>query len=146
MIDKRIGGANIPAGPPVAAITQLYAQMGKKATVLDFTDEQLAKIRESYPIWTRYVIDAGVYPGQKEPINTIAQPNLLVVRKGLSEEVVYQVTKTIYENLPFLNNIHKATKAMSLEEALDGLPVPLHPGAARYYEEAGLDIPEELRD
>jgi hypothetical protein len=59
---------------------------------------------------------------------------------------VYQVTKTIYENLPFLNNIHKATKAMSLEEALDGLPVPLHPGAARYYEEAGLDIPEELRD
>lgn len=144
MIDKRIGGANIPAGPPVAAITQLYAQMGNKATVLDFTDEQLAQIRQSYPIWTRYVIQPGVYPGQKKPINTIAQPNLLVVRKDLPEEVVYLVTKTIYENLSFLNNIHKATKAMSLEEALDGLPVPLHPGAARYYKEAGLDIPDEL--
>ena len=50
----------------------------------------------------------------------------------MSEDAVYQITKTMYENLPFLQNIHKATKAMALEKALAGLPAPLHPGAARY--------------
>jgi len=50
----------------------------------------------------------------------------------------------MYENLGFLNAIHKATKAMSLEKAIAGLPVPLHPGAKRYFEEAGVKIPESL--
>jgi len=54
------------------------------------------------------------------------------------------ITKTIYENLGFLQAIHKATNAMALEKAIAGLPMPLHPGAARYYKEAGLSIPKEL--
>jgi TRAP-type uncharacterized transport system substrate-binding protein len=54
------------------------------------------------------------------------------------------ITKTIYENLPFLHNIHTATQAMSLNKALAGLPVPLHPGALRYYREAGIAVPEPL--
>ncbi|MDK2791802.1 MAG: uncharacterized protein PWQ25_665 [Deferribacteres bacterium] len=145
MMDNRIGGANIPAGVPVSAITQLYAQMGAdKVKVLDFTDEQLKQIRAKYPIWLRYVIPAGTYPGQKEDIKTIAQPNFLAVREDLPEDVVYKITKTIYENLPFLNNIHKATTAMNIKEALDGLPVPLHPGAVKYYKEVGVEIPQEL--
>lgn len=146
MMDKRIAAANIPAGTPVAAITQLFAQLGdKKVKVLDFSDEQLAQINKDYPIWTRELIPAGTYPGQSKDINTIAQPNLLVVRKDVPEEVVYLVTKTIYENLQFLNNIHKATKAMSLKDAIKGLPVPLHPGALRYYEEMGLEVPASLK-
>ena len=57
---------------------------------------------------------------------------------------MYQLTKAIYENLPFLQGIHKATKAMALEKGIAGLPVPLHPGAARYYQEVGIDVPSEL--
>jgi len=139
MMDGRVAGANIPAGPPVAAITQLYAQLGAdKATVLDFTDEQLAKVDKEYPIWNRYVIPAGTYPSQDKDINTIAQPNFLACRADLPEEVVYKITKTIYENLPFLHNIHKATEAMKLERATKGLPAPLHPGAEKFYREAGI--------
>lgn len=139
MMDNRIVGANIPAGPPAAAITMLYAQLGAdKATVLDFTDEQLAAIQKRYPIWNRFVIPAGTYPGQDKDINTISQPNFLACRADLPDDVVYKITKTIYENLPFLHNIHKATKAMSLERATTGLPAPLHPGAERYYREAGI--------
>ena len=52
--------------------------------------------------------------------------------------------KAMHENLPFLNNIHKATRAISLESALSGLPVPLHSGAARFYQESGLEIPGAL--
>lgn len=145
MIDNRIGGVNIPAGVPVSSITQLFAQLGAdKAKVLDFTDEQLAKVRAKYPIWVRFTIPRGTYPGQKEDIQTIAQPNFLAVRADLPDDTVYTITKTIFENLAFLNNIHPATKEMSLQKALDGLPVPLHPGAAKYYREMGINIPEEL--
>lgn len=139
MMDGRVAGANIPAGPPVAAITQLYAQLGaEKAVVLDFTDAQLAQVDKEYPIWNRYVIPAGTYPSQEKDINTIAQPNFLACRADLPDEVVYKITKTIYENLPFLHNIHKATEAMKLERATKGLPTPLHPGAEKYYREAGV--------
>ncbi len=139
MMDGRIVAANIPAGPPAAAITQLYAQLGSDdVTVLDFTDEQLETINTDYPIWNRYVIKAGTYPSQEKDINTISQPNFLACRADLPEETVYQITKTIYENLPFLHNIHKATMAMSLERATKGLPAPLHPGAEKYYREAGI--------
>ena len=139
-----IEGMNIPSGVPTSAITRAYASLGSDMTVLDFTDEQIKKANGSYKLWTRYVIPANTYPGQAKDINTMAQPNFLAVRDDLSEEDVYLLTKTIYENLPFLNGIHKATKAMSLEKAIEGLPLPLHPGAARYYKEAGLTIPEHL--
>lgn len=145
MIDGRSVGANLPAGPPVAAVTQLFAQLGEdKVTVLDFTDEQMEQVRNRYPIWVRYVVPAGTYPGQSKDINTIAQPNFLACEPDLPEETVYLITKTIYENLPFLHNIHKATEAMKLEKAIGGLPVPLHPGAAKYYKEQGIEIPEYL--
>ena len=145
MMDGRIAGMNTPAGPPVAAVTQLYAQLGeKKIRVLDITDDQLAKIQKQYPIWNRFVVKAGTYPGQKADINTISQPNFLAAQPDVPEETIYLITKTVYENLPFLNNIHKATMAMSLERAISGLPVPLHPGAAKYYKEMGIAIPAEL--
>ncbi len=139
MMDGRIAGANIPAGVPAAAITQLYAQMGADdATVLDFTDEQLKAIQKDYPIWNRFVIPAKTYPSQEKDINTIAQPNFLACRADLPDETVYLITKTIYENLPFLHNIHSATEAMSLEKATEGLPAPLHPGAEKYFREVGV--------
>jgi len=50
----------------------------------------------------------------------------------------------LYENLGYLSAIHKATKVMAIEKAIAGLPVPLHPGAARYYREQGIKIPAEL--
>jgi TRAP transporter TAXI family solute receptor len=145
MMDGRISGMNTPAGPPVAAVTQLFAQTGaKNVKVLDFSDIQMKTVQSKYPIWNRFVIPAGTYPGQKKDINTISQPNFLAVVPDLSEDTVYLITKTIYENLPFLHNIHKATKAMSLERAVNGLPVPLHPGALKYYKEKGIQIPESL--
>ena len=73
-----------------------------------------------------------------KPITTIAQPNFLAVRDDVSDEDVYQLTKAIYENLTFLQSIHKVTKAMALEKAIAGLPVPLHPGAAKFYRERVL--------
>ncbi|XPV75826.1 MAG: TAXI family TRAP transporter solute-binding subunit [Desulfovibrio sp.] len=140
----QVSGMSTPSGVPTGAVTRALAAMGNKATMLNFTDEQMEKANGGSGLWTRFVIPSGTYPGQTEAINTIAQPNFLAVRADISDETVYQITKTIYENLPFLQAIHKATKAMSTDKAIVGLPVPLHPGAARYYREIGLTIPESL--
>jgi len=143
--DGKIDGMNIPSGPPTSAITNAYASIGAdKIKHLQFSDDDLKKISSAYPVWTRYVIKANTYPGQKEDINTIAQPNLLVVTKDTPDETVYLLTKTMYENLPFLNTVHKATKVMDIKQAISGLPMPLHPGAAKYYKEQGINIPDRL--
>lgn len=139
-----IDGMNIPAGVPASAVTRAYANVGGEITTLDVTDEQLKQINSEFELWSPYTIPAETYPNQAKPINTIAQPNILAVRADVPEEDVYQIVKTMYANLPFLNNIHPATKAMALEKAIAGLPMPLHPGAARFYREKGLEIPDRL--
>lgn len=140
----QVAGISTPAGVPVGAVTQLMAAAGGSVAPLDFTDEQVAKANGEMDLWSRYTIPAGTYPGQEQDWNTIAQPNFLAVHAEVPEEHVYLITKTIYENLPFLQAIHPATKAMALDKAISGLPAPLHPGAARYYEEQGVTIPEKL--
>ena len=143
--DGKIDGMNTPSGPPTSAVTNAFASIGNdKIRVLDFNDKDLKAINDNYPVWTPFKIKAGTYPGQDKDINTIAQPNLLVVTKDTPEETVYLLTKTIYENLPFLNTVHKATKAMSIQKAIAGLPMPLHPGAAKFYKEQGIKIPAAL--
>lgn len=142
-----ISGMNTPAGPPVPAVTRVATALGDRIRLLDFTREQMAEANKAagLDLWTRYTIPPNTYPGQDIQIETMAQPNFLAVRDDVDNESVYLITKTIYENLPFLQGIHKATKVMSLQKALDGLPFPLHPGAARYYEEAGITIPDKLK-
>jgi len=142
-----ISGMNIPAGPPVAAITRVAAALEGKIRILDFTDQQMADANKAagLDLWTRYTIPASTYPGQDKAVEAMAQPNFLAVRSDVDDEAVYLITKTIYENLPFLQGIHKATRAMSLQKAINGLPFPLHAGAARYYEEVGLTIPDSLK-
>ncbi|MEZ5798107.1 MAG: TAXI family TRAP transporter solute-binding subunit [Paracoccaceae bacterium] len=84
------------------------------------------------------VIPAGTYEGQAADVQTLAVGNFFLTHADMDEETVYQMTKLMFENLPELVAAHKAAGAISLEHALDGMPVPLHPGAERYYREAGL--------
>lgn len=138
--------AGLPSGPPTGAITKLMATNEGEFTILDVTAEELAAMDGGRNLWVPYTIAAGTYPGQDKDVNTIAQPNFLAVNADVDEEHVYMLTKTMYENLPFLQAIHPATNAMAVEKAMAGLPVPLHPGAQRYYEEVGLSIPDHLKN
>lgn len=144
MRDGRLHGGSLPAGVPVTAITDMYAS-GVRADVLDVSDEQLESINEHFNVFFRYNIPAGTYPRKEEDIQTIAQSNFLATDKELDDEIIYLLTKTLYENLEFMYEVHNSAREMSLEAALNGLSVPLHPGAYKYYEEQGIDIPEELR-
>ncbi|MFT6095068.1 MAG: TRAP transporter TAXI family solute receptor [Pseudohongiellaceae bacterium] len=142
--DGNIVGMNIPAGAPVSSITQAYAMLGDRLTILNWTQETLDKLNAKYPLWDWYDFPPGTYPNQTKLIRTIGSPNVLVTRSDIPEDVVYNVTKVIWENLATLQEIHGATKDMRLEIAIDGLGAPLHPGAIRYYREVGLEIPERL--
>lgn len=139
-----LAAANLPAGPPVGAVTRAFAATSGDLKLLSFTDEHLLRANTPNALWTRYVIPASTYPGQNEDVQTLGQPNFLAVHENTPDEDVYRIVSTVYENLLFLQAIHKATADMSLENALPGLPVPLHPGAVRFYTDAGLTITRDL--
>ncbi len=142
--DGNIVGMNVPAGAPVSAITQAFALQGDRITILDFSEAEMQAINQEYPLWDFYDLPVDFYPNQKKAVRTAYSPNILVVRDDVDEELVYQLTKILWDSLPVLQDIHSATKEMSLAGALKGIAVPLHPGALRYYREQGMSIPEHL--
>ena len=142
--DGNIVGMNIPAGAPVSAVTRAFAQMGNDISILEFTEDELNALNRRDSLWDFYTLDTGLYPYQEKPITTVSSSNVLVVRDDVNEEIVYALTRLLWENLATLQEIHSATRTMSLEYALRGVAVPLHPGALRYYREQGLEVPAEL--
>lgn len=83
-------------------------------------------------------IPAGTYNGQDKDVETVAVINYLVTHAEVSDELAYQMTKLMFENLPDMEAAHKAAKDIKLEKALEGMPIPLHPGAEKFYKEKGL--------
>lgn len=84
------------------------------------------------------VIPAGTYEGQAEDVPTVAVMNYFVTHEDVSDETAYQMTKVMFENLPALIAAHKSAENITLDNALTGMPIPLHPGAERYYREVGV--------
>lgn len=82
-------------------------------------------------------IPAGTYDGQNVDIPTVAISNLLITHSGVSDELAYQMTRQIFDNLPRLKNAHSAVSDIEITRASRDLPIELHPGARRYYEEVG---------
>ena len=90
------------------------------------------------PPFVAVTIPAKTYTGQEADVPSAAVINYLVTSSAVSDDLVYQMTKTIVEGLPELANAHVAGKDIKLETAASGSPVPLHPGAIRYYKEKGV--------
>lgn len=84
------------------------------------------------------VIPAGTYDGQEEDVPTVAIMNYLVTSSEVSDELAYQMTKQIYENLDALKAAHVSTENMDVKDALVGMSIPVHPGAQKYYDEVGV--------
>lgn len=135
--DKSIVAAFVTAGTPTTAVTELAATNDIK--VLSLGDDIIAALCEQYGYYTPFTIPAEAY-GAAEPTNTVAVKATVVVKADLDEELVYNLTKGLFENLDAVAEAHAKGKEMSLEGAIQGVSVPLHPGAAKYFAEAGLDI------
>lgn len=122
------------AGLGVSSIRDLATSV--PITIVSIPADVIAKIgNDAYQPAT---IPAGTYEGQTADAPTAAVPNFLVTQSDVSDDLAYQMTKVLYENLDTLASTHNAAKAIKLENALKGMPVPVHPGAERYYKEVGL--------
>jgi TRAP transporter TAXI family solute receptor len=132
-------------GIPVPLVETILAERKPPMAFLSITDDQLEAVRqEGWKEAFRSVVPSGTYPGQSEDVKTIGQMNFLAVASSINAEVVYALTKTLFENLDYLAKVHPACRRISIESALEGLDVPLHKGAARYYRERKIKIPEHL--
>lgn len=83
------------------------------------------------------MIPANTYDGQPEAVPTVAITNILVTREDVPDDVAYEMTRSMFENLTRLGNSHSAAKDIKIENAAKNLPIALHPGAERYYKEKG---------
>ncbi|WP_332815789.1 TAXI family TRAP transporter solute-binding subunit [Ramlibacter sp.] len=122
------------AGLGVASIRDLASS--QQIVVVPVPADVVAKVGDE--AYQPAVIPANTYTGQAKDVPTAAIPNFLVTHSGVSDDVAYQMTKALYDNLDTLHAAHNAAKAIKRENAVKGMPVPLHPGAQRYYREVGL--------
>jgi TRAP transporter TAXI family solute receptor len=136
--DGSIDAGFAVAGVPTAALARL-AEAGKGITLIGFDDELMDKITEANPFFSERVIPAGTYGGIGTDILTPGVMTLLVTDGGVAEEVIYGFTKALFENVAEVRASHAMARSIALLSAPKGFTVPLHPGAAKYYEEAGLE-------
>ena len=136
--DGRIDASFTMAGLPAAEILDLSA--AHKVTILAHVPGGVDNLVKMDPYFLKDVIPAGTYPKIDQDIPTFGEGTLCVCRPGLEEEVVYKITKAIYskECLAYLGKIHAAAKGISLKAGLTGMTMKLHPGAAKFWKEAGL--------
>ncbi|APF39125.1 C4-dicarboxylate ABC transporter [Chelatococcus daeguensis] len=133
MKNRQLDATLQSAGLGVASIRDLAASVD--ITVVEIPADVVEKVGAPYIAGT---IPAGTYNGQTGDVPTAAVVNFLVTRADVSDDLVYAMTKTIYENLDQLAAAHSAAKSIKLENALGGMPVPLHPGAERFFKEKGV--------
>jgi len=133
MKNRQLDATLQSAGLGVASLREL-------SNAMDVTVVSLPKavVDRMGPPFIAATIPANTYKGQDKEIETAAVANYLVTHAGVSDEIVYQMTKLLFESLPELAKAHEAGKGIKLENALAGIPIPLHPGAERYYREKGL--------
>ncbi|PTM58623.1 TAXI family TRAP transporter solute-binding subunit [Desmospora activa] len=133
-----LDAAFITAGAPTSAIQELGAT--QKVHVLSIPDDVIKELTEKYPYYTEQTISADTYKdqGQEEEIKTVSVMAMLIVDNELSEDLVYNLTKAMFEGKEALEAAHARGADITLESALDGMSIDLHPGAKKYFDEQGI--------
>jgi TRAP transporter TAXI family solute receptor len=128
--------------PPTSSIMDLATT--HKIKIIPFTKAEINKVTSKYPFYSGYTLPAGVYKGQDQEVYTASVWNTFICNADLDEELVYKLTKAVFENQKYLIKIHHFAKYTTPENAIKYSAIPLHPGAAKYIREQGIDIPERL--
>jgi TRAP transporter TAXI family solute receptor len=133
MKNRQLDATLQSAGLGVASLKDLSASIDIR--LVSVPEEVVDKIG---PPFVSVKIPANTYTGQDKDVPTAAVANYLVTSSSVSDDLAYRMTRLIFENLRDLANAHAAGKEIKLETAATGNPIPLHPGAIRYYKEKGL--------
>ena len=136
MKDKQIDVAIFTTGMPNAGIQELALQ--SEIFVVPFDADVTAKLMADYPYFTELTMPANTYTGQTVDVPTITVKAMLVVSADMTDELAYELTKQIYENHDRVKAAHTVGQFITPENALKGMPIPLHPGAEKYFKEIGI--------
>ncbi len=131
-----IGGAPVPAITDAASMIPVH--------LIPVAGKALEALEHRYPFIAPYTIPGATYPGVDAETQTVAVPALFVVNAAVSDDLVFGITKALWQDSTrrMLDNGHPAGKNIRIANALTGLAIPLHPGAAKYYQQAGIKLPE----
>lgn len=135
----------VTGGIPVPLVLTLLRENPGRFGLLEIADPHVRSLgKRDSSILRRSVIPPRTYPGQVNAVKSVGLGNILATTSSLSSQVVYELTKTLYENIDYLTEVHPACGEIVLDRALKEIHIPLHPGAARYYQERNKSIPEHL--
>ncbi|WP_172294682.1 TAXI family TRAP transporter solute-binding subunit [Pseudoruegeria sp. HB172150] len=130
-------------GAPTSSILNLATT--NDIVIIELTADEIAASREATPIFAETTLAGGTYEGVDDDIAVLGVPNVLAVSSEMSDDLAYAITKAMFENIDELKAVHPAANETTIEFTMGATPIPLHPGAIRYYEEAGATIPDNLR-
>ncbi|HLR01149.1 MAG TPA: TAXI family TRAP transporter solute-binding subunit [Virgibacillus sp.] len=137
MQNNQLDGALIQAGLPTSAVSEMLSTAD--AELRDIDGEVRESLKEQYPWYTDMTIPKGTYEGQDEDIETLAIKMVIITDASVDDDTIYDLTKSLWENVEELESAHSIAKQMDIEEATTDLAdVPIHDGAKRYYEEEGI--------
>jgi TRAP transporter TAXI family solute receptor len=134
--DGRIDAFMVTGGVPTSAIMDVATQRSIK--ILPIEDTMVSMITAKYSFLSGAVIPANAYKGVTAPVKTVAVNAVLIAHPKLSEATVYNLTKALFENQKDLASAHNKGKELSLAGAAQGISIPLHPGAVKYFKEKGV--------
>jgi TRAP transporter TAXI family solute receptor len=138
--DRKIDAFFWVGGVPTAAVTDLAATPGVKIKLIDH-DEAVDAMNKKYgPLYVKSVIPAGSYAGQDKPNAEIDVWNILVASDKMSDQMAYDIVKTLFEKKAELVAVHKEAEHIELKSQPIGSPIPFHPGAKKYFEEKGIKV------
>jgi len=126
--------------PPTSSIMSLATT--RDISLISLSDDEVANIQKVEPVFASYELMPGVYEGVEDTIQTVEIPNLFVTSSNVDEDLVYEVTKMLYEKTDQLGAIHPAARQISTQYSVDSMPIPFHAGAIRYYNEIGVNLKE----
>ncbi len=135
----QIDAAFIVAGAPTPAITEL-CMTNSKARIVPVDGAIADKLMKENTFYSVYKVPANTYTNQKEDVLTVTVKATLIVDANASEEDVYNLTAAIFENKDAIAKEHAKGAELSLENATDGMTVPFHAGAAKYFKEKGIEV------
>ncbi len=135
----------VTGNPPTPSVTELAAQ--SRFRLIPVPASVLAKLQQKAPSWLPASVPKGSYTNQEggnADVVTIQQSQAAATNASVDADTVYAATYAVMENLPDFHSVHPGAKFLTLQSALDGMQVPLHPGALRYYRAKGITVPARL--
>lgn len=131
-------------GAPTSSILNLATTQG--IVILELTEDQLNAAMGAHDTFAATTLPGGSYNGVDDDVAVLGIPNVLTVSSEMSDDLAYELTRAMFENIAELQAVHPAANETTVEFTMSATPIPLHPGALRYYDEIGADVPDALRE